>query len=298
MFWGNLLGKDTPAGQAVAYLSSEFVEVEEFVNAVKAKQAELKRNKTASRASEAGTSTAITGAEIKDDSITSEVAPQEDFTKSETDTVVTNVEPDMPIKAEVQKSDNAVSDKNNTESDEVSALTKVPVVANQDQVEDLVTESQKIPLSNEAESLRSKIDAAVIESETKQTFVSQEIERQLENVNDQGRVLTDAQRSDLVKANWILARKSFYQRNYDLSEKNYQKVIDSTEDNFDAYGELGNVYFNQGKKQLAATAYFEAAAILVRKGQINRARGMVSLLNLLNKDKANELQKLINTGMS
>ena len=41
MFWGNLLGKDTPAGKAVAYLSNEFVEVEEFVNAVKAKQAQL-----------------------------------------------------------------------------------------------------------------------------------------------------------------------------------------------------------------------------------------------------------------
>ena len=31
MFWGNLAGEDTPAGKAIAYLSSEFVEVEEFI---------------------------------------------------------------------------------------------------------------------------------------------------------------------------------------------------------------------------------------------------------------------------
>ena len=38
MFWGNLTGSDTPAGKAIAYLSTEFVEVEEFINAVKSKQ--------------------------------------------------------------------------------------------------------------------------------------------------------------------------------------------------------------------------------------------------------------------
>jgi len=41
MFWGNLLGKETPAGKMLAYLSSEFVEVDEFIHAVKAKQAQL-----------------------------------------------------------------------------------------------------------------------------------------------------------------------------------------------------------------------------------------------------------------
>jgi tetratricopeptide (TPR) repeat protein len=96
-----------------------------------------------------------------------------------------------------------------------------------------------------------------------------------------------------VRASWITARRSFFQRKYDLSEQNYRHVIESTEDNFDAYGELGNVYFNQGKKQQAAAAYFEAAAILVRKGQIDRAKSMVGLLNLLDKARADKLQKLI-----
>ena len=50
MFWGNLFGKETPAGKAIAYLSSEFVEVEEFVNAVKAKQAQLSGEKISPQA--------------------------------------------------------------------------------------------------------------------------------------------------------------------------------------------------------------------------------------------------------
>jgi hypothetical protein len=41
IYWGNLLGKETPVGKTVAYLSGEFVEVKDFVDAIKAKQARL-----------------------------------------------------------------------------------------------------------------------------------------------------------------------------------------------------------------------------------------------------------------
>jgi len=75
-------------------------------------------------------------------------------------------------------------------------------------------------------------------------------------------------------------------------------VISNTTDNFDAYGELGNVYFNQGKKVEAAQAYFEAASILVQKGQIGRARSLMGLLRHLDKNKATELQKLIDSAVS
>ena len=51
MFWGNLLGEDTPAGKAIAYLSDEFPAVEEFVTAVKEKQAKLSASDDAPSAS-------------------------------------------------------------------------------------------------------------------------------------------------------------------------------------------------------------------------------------------------------
>ena len=257
MFWGNLLGKETPAGKAITYLSSEFVEVADFVNAVKAKQSQLN------------------GGEVSP-----QIAPKT--------LVVTESVIDVKNNEKAQKT----SDNQPVKTDE-SGLQESPQ-DNSDAADTVrLTERQGTNTLNQSQSVApvaEKKDSAI-----KEMFVSPEIERQLEKVNDQGKVVDDSQSRDAVTASWILARKSFYQRNYQLSEQSYQNVIDRTEDNFDAYGELGNVYFNQGKKQQAATAYFEAAAILVRKGQIGRARSLVGLLNLLNKDKAIELQKLIKT---
>jgi tetratricopeptide (TPR) repeat protein len=129
-------------------------------------------------------------------------------------------------------------------------------------------------------------------------FISPEVEKQLSNVDEQGKVIDPSQASISVKESWVTARKSFYQRDYEKSIQSYQEVIDNTEDNFDAYGELGNVYFNQGKKQQAASAYFEAAAILIKKGQVNRAQSLMGLLRHLDKAKAEELQALIESAGS
>lgn len=133
---------------------------------------------------------------------------------------------------------------------------------------------------------------------TGEKFISPEIEKQLSNVDERGKVIDPSQASISVKESWITARKSFYQRDYEKSIQSYQDVIDNTEDNFDAYGELGNVYFNQGKKQQAASAYFEAAAILIKKGQVNRAQSLMGLLRHLDKAKAEELQALIESARS
>jgi len=268
MFWGNLLGKETPAGKAIAYLSSEFVEVADFVDAVKAKQAQL-----------------------NGESMSPQVAPKTSVIMESEIAAEDNVQY-QPI-----KTDEKSLQESPQENSDLAVTAKL-------------AESQGVGTLNQPQSTASV--AEMKDSAIQETFVSPEIERQLGNVDDQGKVVDESSRQlenvddqgkvvdesssrDGVIASWILARRSFYQRNYQLSEQSYQNVIDRTEDNFDAYGELGNVYFNQGKKQQAATAYFEAGAILVRKGQINRARSLVGLLNLLNKDKAIELQKLIKT---
>ncbi len=133
---------------------------------------------------------------------------------------------------------------------------------------------------------------------TSEKFIPPEIESQLSNVDGHGKVIDASKSSNSVKESWITARRSFYQRDYDKSIQSYQDVIDNTEDNFDAYGELGNVYFNQGKKQQAASAYFEAAAILIKKGQVNRAQSLMGLLRHLDKTKADELQALIESASS
>jgi len=271
MFWGNLAGEDTPAGKALAYLSSEFVEVEDFITAVKNKQAKLSAQNP------------------------SDQKPAAELTaESETVAVVT-----VEGAATQNQADTAVNKNTQPLSNEQRSIEQKPVSIsyshNQMQVKQNsagIVEAENIEV-NQAQSSQQKEVVA-----TKDKFVSAEVEKQLNSVNERGKVISDAQQQaensgDEVKATWISARKSFYQRKYDLSEQSYQKVIDSTEDNFDAYGELGNVYFNQGKKEQAASAYFEAAAILVRKGDVNRARSLMGLLRHLDKSKADELKKLI-----
>ena len=147
-------------------------------------------------------------------------------------------------------------------------------------------------------SVPAQVPAQAAMEPASEKFISPEVEEQLSNVDDQGKVIDASQKTRSVKENWVTARKAFYQRDYDKSIQSYKDVIASTEDNFDAYGELGNVYFNQGKNKEAAAAYFEAAAILIRKGQVNRARSLSGLLNHLDKAKAEELQVLIDSAQS
>jgi hypothetical protein len=130
------------------------------------------------------------------------------------------------------------------------------------------------------------------------TFVPAEVNRQLDNISERGEIIDPSQPTGAIRDKWIEARKLFYQRNYALSEQAYKQVIDSTKDNFDAYGELGNVYFKQHKDKEAASAYFEAAAILIRKGQAYRARSLVGLMRHLDKNKAVELQQLLDAAGS
>ena len=92
---------------------------------------------------------------------------------------------------------------------------------------------------------------------------------------------------------WISAREEYHRGNIDVSIRNYKEVIASAPDNFDAYGELGNVYLSRGNRKEAANAYFEAAAILVKMGQVGRARSLLPMLGRLDRARAEELNQLI-----
>ena len=317
MFWGNLAGEDTPAGKALAYLSSEFDEVSEFVAAVKAKQEKLSQHESAdiesfeaelSEAHEPSSRNNLPVMAVSVDTGT-QVQP------AEAQAVEKN---NFTAPAPVDENRNAYrSDYRSVESQQVNSSfshEQTPVKSNAS----AIIEAADEPVDNVAmTNLQSKNTVSKTQSDTvvvtKDSFVSAQIEKQLDNLDKDGRLVDDSLKQDSqhsdnrqgdvkpggdIRENWIAARKSFYQRKYDLSEKSYQKVIDSTEDNVDAYGELGNVYFNQGKNEQAASAYFEAAAILVRKGQVNRARSLMGLLRHLDKSKAGELQKLIDSTAS
>ena len=92
---------------------------------------------------------------------------------------------------------------------------------------------------------------------------------------------------------WISAREEYHRGNVELSIRNYKEVIANSMDNYDAYGEMGNVYLSQGNRREAANAYFEAAAILVKLGEIQRASSLLPMLGRLDRAKAEELNQLI-----
>lgn len=255
MFWGNLAGEDTPAGKALAYLSSEFVEVEEFINAVKAKQAKLNADQQHP-----------TGNKLENEGSDSS----------------------KPVVADTGISQQPVS----------ISYSHNQMLVEQNSAGDIKAQAKVVlPVAAVAPEPQPKRTAEPV-STASDKFISPIVERQLSNVDSNGKVINQSVQGDTIRESWITARKSFYQRQYELSEQSYQDVINNTKDNFDAYGELGNVYFNQGKKEAAAIAYFEAASILVRKGQIRRAKSLMGLLRHLDKNKANDLQKLIDSAVS
>lgn len=66
------------------------------------------------------------------------------------------------------------------------------------------------------------------------------------------------------------ARQAFWQRELPKAESLYQQ-INKSQANANSWGELGNVYYLQAKWQLAASAYTEAALILLSEGNIPQA---------------------------
>lgn len=279
MFWGNLTGKDTPAGKAIAYLSNEFVVVEEFVEAVKAKQAQL----SAEHAGESHMADSGDGSHLVSSApVEVEVLVVEDETPAES-TITDGYKQTAQVRP-----------------------TPAPVVMPQyNQAPATMTNGQRNAPVRSVQSAAavstSRADdeqIAALAPPSSDTFISAKVEQQLDNVDNNGKVIDPSLQAVNVRDSWLTARRSYYQRKYDVSEKSYMDVIENTQDNFDAYGELGNVYFNQGKNKLAAQAYFSAASILVRKGQVNRARSLLGLLRHLDKEKATELQVLIASATS
>jgi tetratricopeptide (TPR) repeat protein len=130
-------------------------------------------------------------------------------------------------------------------------------------------------------------------------YVTPEIEQSLSRLSDVDQESGAAEaKPQSTREIWIDARRSFHRRDFEGSIKGYEQLIATTTDNYDAYGELGNVYFNQGKMEKAADAYYEAAAILVRLGQLDRANSLMGMLSRMDQGKARELQDLISSSRS
>ncbi|MEN8205582.1 MAG: tetratricopeptide repeat protein [Pseudomonadota bacterium] len=89
------------------------------------------------------------------------------------------------------------------------------------------------------------------------------------------------------------AREAYWLRDFDAAEQHYRKLIQIDPDNPDGYGEMGNMYFSQGKWDEAAAAFYEAGTRLVKDGHLVQARQMVEVIRGLNGSQADDLETQI-----
>ena len=91
----------------------------------------------------------------------------------------------------------------------------------------------------------------------------------------------------------VNARTAFMRNNLKMSEQYYIQLTNLDHGNPDIYGELGNVYYKQGKWNEAGQAYYEAAVRLLAKRQYARVFYLQRIIKGLNPTLAEKLSQLI-----
>lgn len=88
-----------------------------------------------------------------------------------------------------------------------------------------------------------------------------------------------------------LARQSFWNGNSFLSEKFYLGLMKYEDSDPDIYGELGNVYYAQGKWKQAGEAYYEAAIRLLDLKQNDQVVYLLRVIQGLDTESADKLKQ-------
>ena len=99
---------------------------------------------------------------------------------------------------------------------------------------------------------------------------------------------TSSERDLLIKA-----RNSFNHGKVVQSENIYIELTQLDNDNPDVFGELGNVYYSQGKWDEAGQAYYEAAVRLISAGNYNQVAYLQRVIKGLNTEHAEKLAQLM-----
>jgi len=88
----------------------------------------------------------------------------------------------------------------------------------------------------------------------------------------------------------LKARQMFWNGNPQGSEKLYLDLMTISDDDPDVYGELGNVYYAQGKWTQAGKAYYEAAIRLLELKKNDQVSYLLRVIQGLDSESANKLR--------
>jgi outer membrane biosynthesis protein TonB len=282
VYWDNLTGEDTPAGKVIAYLSVEYDEVSEFLDSY-----------------DYGDDQASVVAEPESVAELTETASVPQVMPSARPQVrpPAQQQPALP-RAMVQQP--PASQQPARPQVSATAMVQQPPASQQPARPQVsaTTMVQQPPASQQASRPQAPPREMVQEPLARRTMPQPVAPEREPMPAGSSEAAVTAKPASSTRELWISAREEYHRGNIEGSISNYQRVIANSTDNYDAYGELGNVYLSRGKYREAADAYFEAAAILVKQGKTGRARSLLPMLARLDRKKAEELHQLINSSSS
>ena len=118
---------------------------------------------------------------------------------------------------------------------------------------------------------------------------AQTIESSIEYLEDKVDTSSDTALSDSRRI-LIHARNAFWHGDMEEAEKAYRELTEHEELAMDAYGELGNVYYAQGKWQEAGKAYYETAVRLIELKQPYQVNYLLRVIQGLDSESAEKLR--------
>lgn len=92
---------------------------------------------------------------------------------------------------------------------------------------------------------------------------------------------------------WREARRAAWAEQPERAVEQYRALIALQPDNYDAYGEMGNVLLRMGEREAAVDAYSRAAMLITRSDYPQVAWRVLEIVARLDREKGNELYEAI-----
>lgn len=196
------------------------------------------------------------------------------------------IDKEAPASDEASKAEAVVAE-SEVVSDAVSPVDDVPSDDNADLVSGLTeamnTIGEKVDALFESTTEQPAVENNQVDSPEVESLASAKAESGSEDIesadNEKDLVVSETDNnSPETKQVLMMARQSFWRGNMSDSENFYLNLIKMSDSEPDVYGELGNVYYSQGKWKQAGEAYYEAAVRLLALEQDEKNSKRVSYL--------------------
>jgi hypothetical protein len=174
-------------------------------------------------------------------------------------------------------------------------VAPLPGEAGQQSVEEAPEDDVPPPGESAATTAPGLTETEVIPGEVPESTEPAALPPESETVTAEAAAAAEPASRPQEKAYQLLAeaREAYWLRDYDTAESKYLSLTRLEAGNPDGYGELGNMYFSQGKWDQAATAYYEAGVRLVGQGLLTQAEELLAVIRGLNGAHADELEQKI-----